>query len=179
MSTRQLDHRLWNDCDKRASAGSPLGCVLGHGCRLQRGAGSAEAHVTSVAEESLARLMARLGATTLCTHCAACGFPRSWLDPRASLDSGITHELRSHRHLYELLNSKITKDLVTQTQDHTTPRDSKLKILNSSVKILRCGVTRCSPRQAAGLRLPLPCPPRSPPRVHPLPCHERAGSTWH
>jgi hypothetical protein len=47
---------------------------------------------------------------------------------RASLDSGITHELRSHRHLYELLNSKITKDLVTQTQDHTTPRDSKLKI---------------------------------------------------
>ena len=48
--------------------------------------------------------------------------------PRARLDSGITHELRSHRHLFELLNSKITKDLVTQTQDHTTPRDSKLKI---------------------------------------------------
>jgi hypothetical protein len=47
---------------------------------------------------------------------------------RAYLDSGITHELRSHRHLHELLNSKITKDLVTQTQDHTTPRDSKLKI---------------------------------------------------
>ena len=34
----------------------------------------------------------------------------------------------SHRHLYELLNSKITKDLLTQTQDHTTSRDSKLKI---------------------------------------------------
>ena len=31
--------------------------------------------------------------------------------------------------MYESLNSKITKDLVTQTQDHTTPCDSKLKIL--------------------------------------------------
>ena len=53
-----------------------------------------------------------------------------WLWRRASLDSEITHELRSHRHLYELLNSKITKDLVTQTQDHTAPLNSKLKILN-------------------------------------------------
>jgi hypothetical protein len=63
---------------------------------------------------------------------AYCGVSFMWCfietQIRAYLDSGITHELRSHRHLHELLNSKITKDLVTQTQDHTTPRDSKLKI---------------------------------------------------
>jgi hypothetical protein len=53
--------------------------------------------------------------------------------------------------MYELLNSKITKDLVTQTQDHTTPRDSKLKILNSRSCVLV--ESHELPRQAAGLRL--------------------------
>ena len=44
-----------------------------------------------------------------------------YITSSASLDSEITHELRSHRHLYELLNSKITQHLyITQTQsDHT------------------------------------------------------------
>jgi len=69
--------------------------------------------------------------------------------------------------MYELLNSKITKDLVTQTQDHTTPRDSKLKSSTQDLAFLWSHDS--SPRQAAGLRLPLPCHPRSPPRVPSLP----------